>query len=214
MTATLRTVAWALMTYTALAVGWGAWTYVMGDPWHYDPIFRAKYTAHLTLVRLHGAGGVIALLIGPFQFWGDLRALWPRLHRVLGYLYVTGVVLAAVTGFEMGTMAHGGLFARTTFCAMAALWLYTALRAVQTAVAGRVEAHRRWMLRNFVLTFGAVLIRVYLALLMQLDFDFERVYPMTAWCAWVPNLLVLELVLAKPGYARLRRLVSARQTAP
>jgi hypothetical protein len=43
----------------------------------------------------HATAGTVALLLAPFQFSSRLRARSPRLHRVLGRLYVAGVVVAA-----------------------------------------------------------------------------------------------------------------------
>lgn len=212
---TLKTIGWAIVTYASLGVGIGAYRYVMGDPWNLDATFRDKYVEHLFLVRMHGATAILALLLGPFQFWTELRILWPRLHRIMGWLYFVGIVGGSITGFYMGTMAYGGISSKIAFSSMSALWLYTGLRAIQCAVRRDIRAHRRWMTRNFVLTFGAVLVRIYLAGLMELGFDFERVYSITSWCAWIPNIVATELIFAwKDGYfgPGARRKTGATQT--
>ena len=54
---------WGVVTLLALTVGTGAFLYVTGDPGHYDPIFRAEYTAHLGTIVLHGVTSVMALVL-------------------------------------------------------------------------------------------------------------------------------------------------------
>ena len=64
-----------------------------------------------------------------------------------------------------------------------------------------VASHRRWMMRNYALTFGAVTLRIQLGLLTgPLGFAFAQAYPLVAWLAWVPNLIVVEwwLLQRKP----------------
>lgn len=190
----MRTIAWAALTYASLGVAWGAFGYVMGDPWRLEPLFRDKYLAHLAIVRLHGVGAILALALGPFQFLTELRMNWPRLHRVLGHLYFAGIVLGSMTGFYMGTMAFGGPSAQLAFCLFSTLWLYTACRAIDAAIRHRIPEHRRWMTRNFVLTFSAVVVRVALACLLEVGFTFEQVYPFTSWCSWGLPALGLEIV--------------------
>jgi hypothetical protein len=51
-------------------------------------------------------------------------------------------------------------------------------------------------LRSYALTFSGVTLRIWLPLLM-IPFEFETAYPMVAWLAWVPNLLVAEWAIRR-----------------
>jgi hypothetical protein len=54
------------------------------------------------------------------------------------------------------------------------------------------------MIRSFALTFAAVTLRIYLPLAIiqnQGEFPLDA-YRAIAWLAWVPNLIVAELVIA------------------
>ena len=95
------------MTYLALFTAWGSYNYVYGDPAAFGPYFHDKYVAHLTLVRCHAVGAVLALAPGPFHFWPWLRRWARRLHRAEGIAYLSGVAIAAPTGLVMGAMAYG-----------------------------------------------------------------------------------------------------------
>lgn len=191
-------IAWGLMTYLALLTAIGSYNYVYGDPAAFGPYFHDKYVAHLTLVRSHAVGAVLALAIGPFQFWRWLRRRARRLHRAAGIAYLSGVAVAAPTGLAMGVMAYGGPPAQIGFSVMAVLWLGSGIAAYQAARARRFADHERHMIRNYALTFGAVLVRLYLALAMRAGLSFELVYPWISWLSWVPTLIFAERILIGP----------------
>ena len=48
------------------------------------------------------------------------------------------------------------------------------------------------MIRSFALTFAAVTLRIWLGISQASGMDFDVAYPVIAWVAWVPNLLVAE----------------------
>jgi len=50
---------------------------------------------------LHIGGAIIAIVAGPFQFVTSLRNGQPRVHRGLGYLYVTAVMLSGIAGVRL-----------------------------------------------------------------------------------------------------------------
>jgi len=182
------------MTYLALFTAVGSYNYVYGDPSAFGPYFHDKYVAHLTLVRCHAVGAVLALALGPFQFWPWLRKKACRLHRAAGIAYLSGIALAAPTGLAMGAMAYGGPLAQVGFSLMALLWLSSGIEAYRAALQRRFRDHERHMVRNYALTFGAVLVRLYLALAMRAGLSFELVYPFISWLSWVPTLIVAELL--------------------
>jgi uncharacterized membrane protein len=183
------------LCYAAVYEGLAATFYILGDPALFDPIFRAKYIAFLPLVRLHGLASIVALALGPFQFLPRRR---PWLHRGLGICYLLGVALGSTSGLVMATMAEGGLSSRTGFVVMASLWFITANLAWRSVRRHDYRAHRAWMIRNFALTFGAVMLRVYLHGLEALGFTFAQVYPLSTWLGWIPNLLVAEWLIVNP----------------
>lgn len=190
----MRLLGWGLLTYVACTVGMGAMLYVTGDPRHFDPIFREKYTAHLGLVVTHGVFSILALVSGPAQFWGALRREHPRLHRGLGYLYLAGVLVGGLTAFPMAAIAEGGFWSRLGFAVTGALWLATAWRALATARRRDFSSHRLWMIRCYALTFGAVLLRVFLYAFQELGWKFDQVYPYTPWLSWSLSLLTAEYI--------------------
>jgi hypothetical protein len=60
---------------------------------------------------------------------------------------------------------------------------------------GNVQVHREWMIRNYALTFAAVMLRIWLPLFSALGYGFPKAYIAVAWVSWVPNLLVAEMMI-------------------
>lgn len=192
----------------AWVIGLGALHYVTGDPSQFDAVFRDKYTAHRTLVVTHGVCSIIALLVGPFQFLKK-RSRW---HRQLGYLYLVSLVLGAVTGLPMALMAEGGPMARLGFALTDLLWLATAWLALQSARQRRFGEHRAQMIRSYALTFGAVMLRLFLYGLQHLGYEFNAIYPYTPWLSWLTSLAVAEWILEGETHVHTARLL--RKSAP
>ena len=156
---------------------------------------RATFETQRTGIYTHVFASVVALALGPFQFSARLRARHLALHRWSGRLYLgVGVLAGGPAGLFMAAHAFGGPAARLGFVCLALGWLYTGLRAYLAIRARNIVSHRRWMVRNFALTFAAVTLRLWLPVSMASGLAFELAYPVIAWLCWVPNLLVAELL--------------------
>jgi len=193
--AVLALLSCAVAAYAIVAYGFGA----MGEGLH--PEMRASFEQRPAGLMIHVFASALALALGPFQFSVGLRARRPALHRWLGRLYLgVGVLAGGLAGLYLSTYAYGGAVARAGFATLAMAWLATGVLAY-AAVRGRdYAAHRRWMLRNYALTFAAVTLRLYLPAGIALRIPFELAYAAIAWACWVPNLLVAEwLARARPA---------------
>ena len=151
------------------------------------------------VLYVHVFASLVALALGPLQFAASLRARHPRLHRNSGRLYLLGVFVGGGAGLLLAFFAQGAWVAKAGFAALAVCWLHTAIRALVAILAGDVVAHRRWMVRNFALTFAAVTLRLYLPAAMVSGVPFEAAYPAIAWLCWVPNLLAAEALFNRTG---------------
>jgi uncharacterized membrane protein len=175
------------------------------------PDMRAAFEAHRAAVYVHIFASAVALALGPLQFSTRLRSTRLRLHRWLGRLYVgVGVLGGGVAGLSMAFHAFGGLASRLGFACLALAWLYTGYRAYRAIRGGNVAAHRRWMVRNFALTFAAVTLRIWQPASVVAGIPFELAYPVIAWLCWLPNLLVAELVLKQPQDRFLHRTATGK----
>jgi len=157
------------------------------------PEMKANFIAHSNLIYTHVFASVVALVIGPFQLLKKFRSNFKQVHRWLGRIYLLlGVLLGGLSGLILAQYASGGLVARIGFASLAVLWLYTGLRAYLSARRGAIGQHRKWMLRNFALTFAAVTLRLYLPIGMVSGFEFSSAYAVIAWLCWIPNLAFVE----------------------
>jgi uncharacterized membrane protein len=157
------------------------------------PEMRDNFRAHPAGILLHVFGAAVAMALGPFQFSTRLRAKYPTVHRWSGRLYLgVGVLVGGAAGLYMAFHAWGGIVAKLGFACLAIAWLYTGFAAYQAIRAGDVVLHRRWMVRNFALTFAAVMLRIYLPASFAFSLDANVSYPIIAWLCWAPNLIVAE----------------------
>ena len=158
------------------------------------PRMAEVFRQNAPTVYAHVFGSAVALLLGPLQFWAAFRQRRPALHRLAGKVYLgVGVGLGGIAGLILATRAQGGLAGQLGFACLALAWLYTAVHALGAAQSRDFVAHRRWMVRNFALTFAAVTLRLWMPAAFALDrWPFETVYPAVAWLCWVPNLLVAD----------------------
>ncbi len=141
----------------------------------------------------HILGGPLALALAPLQVLTGLRGRWPGLHRWSGRLYGLAVLLAGLAGLTLAPTSMASDFARAGFMVLAVLWIGTTARGIWLAVQGDLHRHRWWMQRSIALTFAAVTLRLIMAPLMVFGWTVPQTYDVTAWGAWVINLVVLEL---------------------
>jgi len=187
---------WVIMTLACVAIVVYASRYLTFDPEVYFPEQREPYLQHQFALGVHVLSGMLALLIGPFQFVGRLRHRFVRVHRFMGATYVASATALGVTGLILAPTAYTGLVASAGFTVLDLAMLFTTWTAVRMIVAGRYGEHRRWMIRSFSLIMAGVMLRLWtliyggLAAIGIVDFSFETAYAAIAWLCWVPNLML------------------------
>src|SRR5579864_4347703 len=188
-------VLWALMAFLATAIALVSSRYFFRPPLASSTEeFSRHFARYLPLLLPHIAGGVSALLLGPWQFLPGLRARNLNLHRWIGRAYLISVLIGGVAGLGMATVSEGGLVAHVGFGMLAVMWLTTGACAYRAIRRGDVHTHRQWMIRNYSLTFAAVTLRLWFPLFFgPFHIDAMQAYMTVAWLSWVPNLLVAEI---------------------
>jgi uncharacterized membrane protein len=175
---------YALVAYSLLPIGATV-----------HPDMRPAFEANRAAIYVHVFAAFFALVLGPFQFSTRLRTARLGLHRWMGRLYLgIGVLLGGISGLYIAFFAHGGAVSMAGFACLALGWLYTGLRAYLAIRSHDLASHRRWMVRNFALTFAAVTLRIWVPLSFVAGLEFESAYRAIAWLCWVPNLVLAELV--------------------
>lgn len=186
------------MTVLAVFVAFYAFAFLfvpqMGDPAIRERFFELPWAGFT-----HVFGGGIALLLGPFQFLGSIRKRRMNLHRWMGRIYLLAVLSAGLAGLYLATVTSGGFSARVGFGALASLWLLSGSSAYIWIKRGKNALHRKWMIRNYSLTYAAVSLRFLLPAMMMNGLEFQAAYQAIAWLCWVPNLVFAEWVILRKG---------------
>ncbi len=209
-------IGWLVVVLTALAiVAYSAIPYFLASlPQLADQEvgLASHYAAQPAFVQValyvHIAGAAVALLLGPLQFWRGLRERAPRAHRWTGRAYLAGVAIGGVAGIVMAPFGFAGFVGLFGFGALGVLWLVTAWRAYRSIRRRDVASHQAWMIRNFALTYAAVMLRVWLPMLLVAQipfgsFEFEaafaNAYAAVPFLCWLPNLVVAEWLIRRRG---------------
>jgi uncharacterized membrane protein len=185
----------ALNVLLCSAIALVSFRYLFGvgpvPPLIFDNLFKAPWLV------VHVAGAATALLVSPLQLIPAIRQGRPRLHRWLGRIYVVGRTIRGVAGLPLAFGSAAGPIATVGFGCLAVAWLATTLVGWRAGSQKEVAEHRRWMVRSFSLTYAAVTLRIYLAILPALPVAFVSGYRVVSFLCWVPNLLLAEVLLRR-----------------
>ncbi|WP_282136347.1 DUF2306 domain-containing protein [Seonamhaeicola maritimus] len=146
----------------------------------------------------HLAGGIAALILGPFQFWSEFRNKYLKLHRLFGKIYLIAILIASLSSVYMA-WTHAIKIHWTWAVALQALgfaWLCTAFMAYRAIRKRKIQQHKEWMIRSYVVTFAFVAFRwlVDLPFVIELGNFVERA-PTVGWVSWVIPLFITEIIL-------------------
>lgn len=159
-----------------------------------DFLYMVPFYAHITL-------GGVALLTGWPQFNRNWRSKSVNFHRNLGKIYITAVLISGIAGLIIAFRATGGPVTQTGFGLLGALWLFTTLKGYLSIINKKTDSHENWMIRSYALCFAAVTLRLWIPFFMVvMGYEFLESYKIIAWLAWIPNLMVAEiLIYSKSG---------------
>ena len=141
----------------------------------------------------HGLAGACALLLGPLQFWDKLRQRHLKLHRVMGRIYVGGVMIGAPLGWYIQRLV-GPFSFEVAAGANAVLWMFTTGLALWFALKGRIQQHRQWMTRSYAVAIVFLEVRVILGVTGWESLGAE-VVEIVVWTCLVFSLLLADVVL-------------------
>lgn len=153
----IRDPAWPRPKYLLFAAIALSFAYVLGHNESFlvnpsDPVWH-RYEPFKWWLLGHGIGGACALLLVPMQFSDRLRQRYAKLHRVIGRFYVAGAFIASPLGIYIGFFRERFGSPRSLSIAAAAhglLWMLTTAIAFALILKRKVQQHRQWMTRSFV----------------------------------------------------------------
>jgi hypothetical protein len=160
---------------------------------HFDAEQFADYWPRRWWLVFHIAGGSLALLAGPFQFWTGLRRRRLEVHRWTGRLYLAGVLIGGIGSFYLVFFTTPPDFALALF-GLATAWWTTSGMALASILRGQVDAHRDWMIRSYVVTYGFVNFRWLFDWQALAAFGDARAAT-AGWLCWSVPLLFAEVAI-------------------
>ena len=160
---------------------------------------------------IHVYASIWVLLAGFTQFSKAIQRKNHQLHRAMGYIYVTNVLLiTGPAGLLMGFYANGGITSRIGFISLALLWIFFTAMALVKARQKDFKAHRRFMIRSYALTLSALTLRAWkYAITNTMTVPPMDVYRVVAWLGWVGNLIFAEWIIF-----RIKTKAAAKKRSP
>ena len=109
----LHSAAITAMWFLALVAALTSARYFLVPPRLLLPNEILALSRHHTWILVHIASGIVAITVGLFQFIGKLRDAHPRLHRSMGYVCLSAVLLGGSVALGLSSdtpaFAAGGL---------------------------------------------------------------------------------------------------------
>jgi hypothetical protein len=146
----------------------------------------------------HLTGGILALIIGPFQFWENFRNKYLKVHRLMGITYVLAILIASLCSTYLAWTSAVAIHWTWAIAlqGLALAWVITVLMAFRFIKLKRIKMHQEWMIRSYVVTFAFITFRwlVDLPFVVELGNFIERA-PTIGWISWVLPLFITEVIL-------------------
>ncbi|HTK06374.1 MAG TPA: DUF2306 domain-containing protein [Ktedonobacteraceae bacterium] len=192
---------WIIMTVLAIGITIYATPYITFNPAVSRIPLNPAAAWHFTIHAIHAITGGTALLVGPFQFLNRFRVRYPAAHRVMGRIYMICVAIGSLAALYSAFVSLDGFVAQVGFVFLAIIWFYSVLQAYRAIRRGNIQLHRIWMIRNYALTFAAVILRIWLFsgiayLVATHNYHgsptYTPVYVSAVWFSWTSTLIFAE----------------------
>lgn len=149
-----------------------------------------KHYSHLGVLYAHIAGGTVMLLAGALGLRIGLTRQGFAWHRHVGFTYLAGGTIASTSALirSFDTAHTPGVSTGT----LAVVWLaFTAMawRAIRNR---RIEQHREWIIRSYVVAWTFVFCRFYTR---AMPADLQGGETDMIWLTWVAPVLLAEIML-------------------
>jgi uncharacterized membrane protein len=166
----------------------------------FDEKTLGDYWDYRWLLIGHISGGIIAVTVGPFQFWKSFRNKYMTAHRWLGRTYLIAILVGSISGTYLAWTTAGKVNFSWSFGLqmLAFAWITTALMAYISVMRKRIIQHKEWMIRSYVVTLAFANFRwlTDLEIAHQLMNKFAERGPTMVWLSWTIPLLVTEVVIS------------------
>lgn len=154
------------------------------------PAGAKRHVGHLLIIYGHIAGGTVMLFAGAAGLRIGLTRQGFGAHRAVGFTYLAAGTVAAGSALvrSFDTQHTPGLSTGT----LAVTWLVFTAMAWRAIRNRRVDQHRAWMIRSYVVAWTFVFCRLYTrAMPAELQGGINDMI----WFTWVAPVLLAEVLL-------------------
>lgn len=145
---------------------------------------------------MHIAAGMVALTLGPFVLWLGLNRRRMPLHRALGIVYMSSIVLSSIAALYLAFHTDFGWVFGLGLSGLAVTWIVTTAMALVSIRKRLVAQHQEWMIRSYVVTFAFVNFRIFAGILQAAGVGtLVEQLSAASWFCWAFPLMITEVVL-------------------
>jgi Predicted membrane protein (DUF2306) len=153
------------------------------------------HEGHHGVVYAHAVGGTLMLVAGSAAIFIGWTRRWFFLHRALGAVYLLGGGAGAAVALYLSIVPpHEPKAIGVATGVLAAVWLLAAAMAFRAILNRRIEQHREWMTRSYVLTWTFVFCRMVMQAPMFATASGDMIAAVI-WTTWIVPLMVCEAAL-------------------
>ncbi|HVW72939.1 MAG TPA: DUF2306 domain-containing protein [Rhizomicrobium sp.] len=163
------------------------------------------------LLLVHASFAIPALILGPLQFSERIRTRAPQIHRTIGWIYVSALLVAAPIAIYIGVNYEQPLTAREQWF-QGGGWLLCTLLGFIAGYNRNFAQHRTWMARSYAFCFIFIASRVTDAFPGLIDSADDRQLSTQLWVLVVLALIIPDLLMNGADIFKSRR--PKRQPVP
>ncbi|MEO1223482.1 MAG: DUF2306 domain-containing protein [Pseudomonadota bacterium] len=188
----------------AIGIGLASLRYLSGDAALVPPSMQVSFMLNGPIFITHATASAVALMLGVYQLFAGPRRRWPGVHRWTGRIYVVCCIVGGLSALWIAPDIESGHVATIGFSALGIAWMAATVLAWRHAVNRRFDSHRRWMLRSYGLTAAAISLRLQLVAFEGLGLDYDQVSNILSLSCWLPNVVFVEVLLARQNRSKAR----------
>lgn len=193
----LKTIVWLVILFILLLI---SLKFVIGKLHYFsfkDETFGRYIGVKWWLIG-HISGGILALILGPFQFVTIFREKFTDLCKRIQKLYLAGIVISSVCSmylaWSMGIKIHWTWALSSQVLAF--VWLATTLMAFRAVLNKRPQQQKEWMIRSYLVTLVFITFRwiVFLPDMAKLG-NYPQIAPTIMYVTLIIPLFVAEIII-------------------
>ena len=119
-----------------------------------EEVYGSYFFSRVGWVFPHIVLGIIATIIGPFQFIPKIRNKYLKTHRQIGRVYIISTVLSGISGMYMAITSDVNLPYTVGLFMLGVTWVTSSTLAFVSIKNKKVDLHKEWMIRSYVITFA------------------------------------------------------------